>query len=312
MDEVAIISRLKEIFDGEEDPDLIVGIGDDAALVATYGNGVALATDILVEGTHFTREWSDLYSIGRKAAVANIADIYAMGIPAKYLLVAVAFEPEQDESILEVARGIADECKKVGARVIGGDLARSSHLTLAITAYGEYSATNARIVPRSGAQVGDGLYLVDLPGRSSLGLEQLKRGVFDDQESIAFHRSPTVKYEDYLSVASFASSLTDLSDGIMIDAASLARSSGASIDIESERVRAHPHFSSRAAVAERLGLDPLRVVLSSGEEHSPLFTARTGQEVDPRFHRIGTVVARVGSEIMLDGRETKPEGFQHF
>ena len=312
MDEIAIISRLKEIFDGDAKSDLIIGIGDDAALAASSGGGIALATDILVEGTHFNLAWSDLYAIGRKAAAANLADIYAMGIAAKYLLVAVAFNPTMGSSIFDLARGIADECEGVGAKVIGGDLARSHSLTVAITAFGEYDLGRARVVSRSQAQVGDGLYILDLPGRSILGLEQLRRGIAKDEDSIAFHRAPVVDYQGFLAAARFATSLTDISDGIMIDAASLARASEVTIDIDAKRLKGHPSYPVIANLAESLALDPLQLVLTSGEEHSPLFTADPDQVSATSCHRIGTVTKRSGAEITLDGKTVTPEGFQHF
>lgn len=312
MDEIAIITRLKEIFESDESRDLIIGIGDDAALAAAGGDGIALATDILVEGTHFNLAWSDLYSIGRKAAAANLADIYAMGISAKYLLVAVAFDPSLGESIFKLAQGIADECKFVGARVIGGDLARSQSLTVAITAYGAYEIEGTRVTSRSDVQVGDGLYIIDLPGRSILGLEQLRQGVIEDEESIAFHRAPVVDYQGFLAAARFATSMTDISDGMMIDVASLARASEVTIEIDSTLLKDHPKYRSISKVAEALALDPIELVLTSGEEHSPLFTADPADVSGLPWHRIGRVVARGGTAIRLDGRDTAPKGFQHF
>lgn len=311
MDEISIISRLREVFKTANESDLRVGIGDDAAVFATHGNSVALATDILTEGTHFERRWSDLYSIGRKAAAANLADIFAMGIPAKYLVVAVAFQPAESEEIIDLARGIADECALVGARVIGGDLSRADRLTVSITALGEVS-TDRRIVTRSGAKQGDGLFLSSLPGRSSLGLEQLRGGITIDEESISFHKSPTVDYKDFLTVASFASSLCDISDGVMMDAYALARASNVAMMIDRSLIESHPQYEEIAEVARGLELDPIDVILTSGEEHSPLFTAEHDHLHGGRFHRIGSVQRSEHPAIFIDGVERSVEGFRHF
>jgi len=310
MDEIAIIERLKEIFAStgrESDDRLKVDIGDDAAFLAPRASGVAVASDLLTEGVHFDRAWSDLYAIGRKATAANLADIFAMGVPASYLLVAVAFNPEDREAIFDLARGIADECLLVGARVIGGDLSRATSLTISMTAIGEGDA----VVTRSGAKVGEALYLTSLPGRSLLGLEQLRRSLALDSESIDFHRSPKVEYQSFLDVAVNATSLCDISDGLLIDGASLARSSTLSINIDSEALQAHPEFSAIADLAKPLGMDPLQTVLTSGEEHGPLFTAPASWKGSNAW-RIGEVIVRGGSLLTMDGEAIVERGFSHF
>ena len=266
MDEISIISRLQEIFGRSGDETLEIGIGDDAAVFRSEGRSIAIATDILTEGTHFDRNWSNLYSIGRKAAAANLADIFAMGIPAKYLVVAVAFPANESDAILDLGRGIADECDLVGAHVIGGDLSRSDRLTVAITALGECFAQQ-RIITRSGAHDGDVLFISSLPGRSALGLEQLRRGVRVDEGSIAFHRAPEVSYQEFIRAANGATSMCDISDGISIDASSLARSSEVAIDIDTHLIAEHPDFERIAQLAHQLGLDPRQIHGQLALEH---------------------------------------------
>lgn len=309
MDELAIIEQLKGIFAGKNQGNLVIGIGDDAAFFRPRSSGIAAATDLLTEGVHFKREWSDLYSIGRKAAAANLADIFAMGVPASYLLVAVAFDPAASDAILDLARGIADEAAQVEVSVIGGDLSRSTLLTISIAAIGE----GDQAITRSGARVGDDLFIFDLPGRSLLGLEQLKRSLHLEQGSIDFHRQPKVDYRSFLEASKVASALCDVSDGILTDAKNLARASRVSIDLERDLLLSHPMSQKISRLAEELGLDPLTVILSSGEEHCPLFTAKAGSEMKGAW-RIGSVreANRSGVLLTIDGQEAKGEGFQHF
>lgn len=318
--EIELIARLAEIFasshTGKPDANLIVDIGDDGAFFRPHGKGVVVATDLLSEGVHFNREWSDLYSIGRKAAAANLADVFAMGLPARYLLVAVAFNPLDNEGILNLAHGIADEAALVGARVIGGDISRAESLTVSITAIGDGDS----VITRSDANVGDGVFIRTLPGRSLLGLEQLRRGEIIDQASVDFHRSPQVEYQEFLNLVGLATSLCDLSDGISSDAESLARASKVTIDLESAAILAHPQYKAIAEVAGRLDLDPLNTVLSSGEEHGPLFTASTSSLLTGRnehsraegWVRIGTVKEQGRTLLTLDGNALEPGGFSHF
>ena len=135
--ESELIAAVRAIFEATPDERVLIGIGDDGAVIAQPKGKVVLATDITVEGTHFNREWSSLFEIGAKITAANLADIYAMGGRPEYLLVAAALPrgftvPE----IQELARGIVDEASKVGARVVGGDITASKDLVISIAVYG--------------------------------------------------------------------------------------------------------------------------------------------------------------------------------
>ena len=118
-----LIFNISEIF-AEANSELLVGIGDDAAVVARPEAPVVVTTDMAVEDVHFKINWSSAQEIGRKVAAANLADIYAMGGKPKYLTVAMAATGNEElEWMLDIARGIAHEAHLVGAQVIGGDLA---------------------------------------------------------------------------------------------------------------------------------------------------------------------------------------------
>ena len=314
MDENEIISRLAEIFapTAHGIGDLQVGIGDDAAVFTPAAPYMSATTDLVTEGIHFNRRWSDLRSIGRKVTVANLADIYAMGMRPKYLLVAAALPRDAGNGIFELAEGIAQEAKKVNVMVIGGDLSLSEKLTVSITALGE----GPNSVRRSGARVGDSLFLCQLPGHSLIGLTQLQRNVEMDEKSIEYHRAPTPHFEDFLTASQFATAMIDISDGIATDARHLAEASGVKINIESELLRRHPDFSGIERVASQLQLDPIETILRSGEEHSPLFTAAEAdlerlQKSDFRAQRIGTISAGT-PDLTLDEISMEIRGFDHF
>ena len=135
--ESELIAAVKAIFESAPDDRLLIGIGDDGAVISQEKGKVVLATDISVEGVHFNRDWSSLFEIGAKITAANLADIYAMGGKPEYLLVAAALPAGFEVSeIQELARGIVDEASKVGARVIGGDITASEKLVVSIAVYG--------------------------------------------------------------------------------------------------------------------------------------------------------------------------------
>src|SRR5580698_10228330 len=108
-------------------PAVLIGIGDDAAVLAAPDGRVVATTDFVIEGRHFRRDWSSPSDVGRKAAARSLADVAAMGAVATGLLVALAGPPDLPVSWLrELALGLADECALVGASVAGGDTSRSS------------------------------------------------------------------------------------------------------------------------------------------------------------------------------------------
>ena len=167
-----LILNISEIF-AEANSDLIVGIGDDGAVVARPNEDLVVTTDMAVQDVHFKVEWSSAREIGKKVAAANLADIYAMGGKPKYLTVAMsATGREELEWMLDVARGIAQEAHIVGAQVIGGDLSQSEKIVISITAIGECK----KPILRSGARVGDSIFITNLPGWSAAGLIALQRG----------------------------------------------------------------------------------------------------------------------------------------
>ena len=228
--ESELIAALQAIFEAAANEGVIVGIGDDAAVVALPKGKVALATDMAVEGVHFKREWSSLFEIGAKVTAANLADIYAMGGKPEFLLVAAAIPPDFSiQEIQELAKGIVDEASKVGATVVGGDLTSSPVLVISISVYGSVKEP----ILRSGAKVGDLVIVSDLPGKSQAGWDLLKQGIKD--ERTLPHRRPMV---NYISARDFAlagvSSMSDTSDGLVSELSHIAKASGVGIEIRTD------------------------------------------------------------------------------
>ena len=193
--------------------DILIGIGDDAAVVRGSSQQV-ITTDVAVENVHFDKRWSNAFDIGRKVTAANIADILAMGAKPEYLVVALSLVGDEGlERVRELAEGIKHEADKTGAQVVGGDIARATAISIAMTAIGSVKSA----ITRSGAQVGDGIYISSLTGWSAAGLHMLTH----DVEAIhAVHamalnefRAPSL---DYGIDFSRAHALTDTSDALLI------------------------------------------------------------------------------------------------
>src|SRR5260221_12745314 len=154
----------------------ILGIGDDAAVVRAPDRRVVATTDLLVEGRHFRRDWSGAFDIGGKAAAENLADIAAMGATPTALLVGLAMPGDLAVTWAEdLARGLADECGRAGASVVGGDVSGADSVILAVTALGDLDGRDP--VTRSGARAGDRLAVTGRLGRSAAGLALLEAGL---------------------------------------------------------------------------------------------------------------------------------------
>jgi thiamine-monophosphate kinase len=168
-----LLELVASIFQSESDERVLVGIGDDAAVVRSSSQQV-ITTDVAVEDVHFSKRWSNAFDIGRKVTAANIADVLAMGATPQYLVVALTLVGDEGlERVAELASGIKAEADKTGARVVGGDIARGSAISIAITAIGSVESA----ITRSGAQVGDGIYISSLPGWSAAGLHMLSHDI---------------------------------------------------------------------------------------------------------------------------------------
>ena len=282
-----------------------MGIGDDAAVLKASLAPVALATDMAVEGTHFNRNWSSLYEIGAKVTSANFADIFAIGGQPEHLLVAAALPKNFSvEEIEELALGIYDEARSVGAHVVGGDLTFSDRIVISISVFGSVG----KPILRSGAQIGDDVVISKLTGESAAGLTLLQRGTLNAESTE--HRNPTVDYKKAQAISAIAHSMTDISDGLISDLGDIADASGVQIEIEKSLLESASGFAHLSALATECGSDVWEWVLHGGEDHVFAATVPGGINLPAGFVRIGKVVA--GSRVLVDGFIVEHQGFNHF
>jgi thiamine-monophosphate kinase len=301
--ESEVIALLAQVF-ATSNPNLEVGIGDDAAVVRTSDRTV-ITTDMAVEGVHFRLEWSGAFEIGRKITAANLADVFSMGSKPTFLVVAVSLTGHEDlEWIKNLAKGIAFEANLVGANVVGGDLAKGAAVTIAITALGEVETA----ILRSGAQVDDQIYLSNLPGWSRAGLAILESGFPIETEAakraVAAFRAPTLNYA-YAANLTKATAMSDVSDSLMTQAEQMATASKVKFNLDFNLFQASPDFAELRTLSEELNISIADLILGGGEDH--VFLA-TGQDLPGLL--IGSVSA--GSGLNLLGNEKAPDTWRHF
>jgi len=299
--EAEVIAVLQEVF-ATPDPRIIVGIGDDAAVI-TGSSQQVISTDMAVEGVHFKREWSSAFDIGRRITAANIADVLAMGARCDYLVAAVSLTGSEELSWIEnLARGMNAEADKANAVIVGGDIARAPSITIAMTAIGSTSHP----ILRSGAQIGDGIFLSSLPGWSAAGLHLLTHELATTSEmskkAISEFRAPTLDYEiDFSS----ATSMSDISDSLIVQVTQMAAASGSSFALDTELISRAREFSELNSLAQEVNIDVWNWILGGGEDH--VFLA-TGANL-PGL-RIGKIIEGSG----ISGLEMKkaPVSWSHF
>ncbi len=301
--EFATISRITEAFPTTEA--VLIGPGDDAAAVRIGRDAALLATDMLVEGRHFKRDWSTPLDVGHRAAAQSLSDLNAMGGTTTALLVAVAAPADLPvEWATGLAQGLAQEAALVGAAVVGGDLTRADAVTVCVTAVG---AAEGDPVRRSGARVGDVVALRGRQGWAAAGLAVLQRGFRSPRAVVEAYRRPEVPYgAGAQALAAGATAMIDISDGLVADLGHVAGASGVAIDLDPGAFEVPEPLH---AVGAALGADPLGFVLGGGDDHA--LVATFPGDLPEGWVAIGRVGE--GEGVTVDGAPYEAEaGWTHF
>lgn len=309
LDEDRLLARILPTY-GLTDG-LLVAPGDDAAVLRTSERTIA-TTDTVVLGRDWLDAWSSGADVGHKVIAQNLADIAAMGGRPTGVLVTLVADPELSlEWVLDHVRGLAEACAAAGVAVLGGDLSSAPPgvVMVSVTALGRL---DGEPVLRSGARDGDILAVCGSLGLADAGLRLLRVDAVDRlPEAVARQRRPEPPLAaGPTAAAAGATSMLDLSDGLLRDGGRVARASGVVIDLDP--VALAPFVE---VLADALGAEAaLDCVLAGGEEHSLLATFPAG--VLPEGWRpLGRVRAPGESEqpgILVEGRVVTHTGWDHF
>lgn len=317
LGERRVISRIRRSFD-ERRADILLGIGDDAALVRGPAK-LLLTTDILVEDEDFTRADHPPRLLGRKALNVNLSDIAAMGGRPRHALVGLALPGDIDETWLrQFMVGLRSAARPAGVALVGGDLSQSDKIMISVTVTGE----SLFPVTRSGARPGDAIFVSGTLGDAAGGLRLIEKGgihgvakpvrplvrAFLDPE-------PRLKLGALLARRGLASAMIDLSDGLSVDLRHICEESGTGAEVEAARVPISPALA-------RFARDPLGMALNGGEDFELLFTVRPAKAAAVealagtyRISRIGRVIPGRAIRLVIKGSKKVPlraRGFEHF
>jgi thiamine-monophosphate kinase len=296
LGEFALIARIERLARRVTGRDVLLGIGDDAALLRMrVGEALAVTTDAFVEGVHFRFRDESAVAIGRRALVANLSDLAAMGARPKGFTFALAAPPRLAVRVaLDLVRGTLAEGARHGAPLVGGNLTRAREVSLTIGAYGGVRA--ARALRRDAARAGDGIFVTGPLARAALDRHRAaRRG--ERRRAVA---TPRLAAGIRLAGLAGAGACIDVSDGLAADLRHVLAASQVGAEV---RVDALPRPGGFARACAALRLSPERLLLAGGEDYELLFTAR-GRAADAAAlgRRLGVPVTEIGRITAARGR----------
>ena len=333
LSEREIISRILGMTENIPNPgnDIVKGIGDDCAVLRKSEDKVWLVTtDTLIERVHFDLRWHPPFQLGRKSAAVNLSDIAAMGgTPVAALLSIGVIKPEQPW-LEDFLKGFIACLKEHGAFLVGGDTVKSEEgVVISVTAIGE--TFENQVIYRSGAQVGDMLWISGKVGEATAGLSLCKHQA-ETHQQIPDEWQPLMKQHldpepqtllgRHLAASGFVNAMMDISDGLATDVAHMSAASKVGAEIIEEYL---PKSASLEAAAGFLNI-PLRdLMLRGGEDYQLLFSAPVKHERELRqvasgktekeIYPIGRIVEGKGVYLVERGggrREIGYQGYDHF
>ena len=288
--ELELLDKILPSF--KQNSSVLTGPGDDCAVVKSGDTKLLLAVDQVTEGIHFTAETAPERA-GAKLVKRNLSDIAAMGGTALWLLLTISSKERSTEWLERFVSGVEKEAEKYGVSVVGGDTASLAEdgFTASVTVVGTADVS----VLRSGAKIGDAVYVTGLIGNS-------------------FYSEHHLDFEPHLAqgrlLSEYANSMMDISDGLLLDAGRLAAASKVDIYIDAEKVPLRDGAK-------------LMQALSDGEDYCLLFTCSNDIDIEQLFKKnnfsflpvkIGYVADGSGEvKTLLDGKEINMEhyGYEH-
>ena len=328
--EFNLINRIKNILPDAKNDNLLVPIGDDTAVIKLDRNRVLLATcDIQIEDQHFQLDFISPYQLGRRAAAVNLSDIAAMGGTPTYALISLGLPVNFPVSSFEkLFEGIKDQLADFSTLIVGGNLARSGNkLILDITLLGEAPAGS--YLTRSGAKVGDRIFISGKIGMSGAGLHLLNEygktsppGFENliDKHLLPF---PEIALGKKIAGSNLATAMIDISDGFVSDLNHICEMSQVGAEIHQEKL---PFPKAFGEFEKLTGKKYLEFALHAGEDYELLFTVKQevpihilekiSRETKTAITEVGRITPKDKGLSLIKTNQQKmklqPEGWDHF
>jgi thiamine-monophosphate kinase len=300
LSELELIAEIASQQKGSEPENLILGIGDDCAVQRIADGRVSLlTTDTLIEGVHFDRRWHPEDLLGRKAVSVNVSDIAAMGGRPQFALLSLGVSRECDKKWLDgFLAGLKSVLEEYSLCLIGGDTVHSGErLMVSVTVVGEMA--EADVCYRSGAKVGDLIWVSGFLGEAAAGLELCRKNIAHNeiyQPLFKAHLDPEPKVILGMKMAEsgLISAMMDISDGLATDLAHICSASGVGAEIDGSAV---PLSAALLEASQELHGSPLGLALKGGEDYQLVFTSHPKNR-----ESVSKIVSNLGLKIYCVGR----------
>lgn len=328
--EFGLIDRIQTILPEMDRKEVIIGIGDDTAVIRLDENRALLITcDIQVEDQHFRLKYLSPYQLGRRAMAVNLSDIAAMGGKPTFSLVSLGFPKSFVLSDFEdLFKGMRDALAEFSGFIIGGNLSNTEDkLVIDITLMGEVACD--KFLARCGAKKGDRIFVTGDVGSAGAGfhiLEKFGENYPKEFEALVQkHLQPTPRIEigQRIAQSGFATSMIDVSDGIASDLNHICTMSNVGAEIYERNL---PLVEGIHKVASLTGKSVLTLTLHSGEDYELLFTLKSetpesviksiNEKSGVQIVEIGRIISKQSGYYLIDKENEKvairPRGWDHF
>ncbi len=332
LGEFPLIHRLERIVASDQDhADVLIGPGDDVAVLDVQGGNLLLATiDIQVEGIHFLPQLITPEQLGRRALAINLSDIAAMGGQPTFALVSLALPLDTEVDWVErLYRGMRTEADQYGVAIVGGNMTRSpAPISIDVALLGRVQREH--LLTRSGAQPGDQVLVTGQLGDAAAGLQlaqhpHLPLSTADHRALLMRYLTPTPRVREgrRIAQAQCATAMIDLSDGLSSDIGHICERSRVGVRIRAAQVPIAPAVQH---VARLTGVQPWHLALSGGDDYELCCTAPARavpelmrsikQETGTPLTVIGEILPSTAGRwlVLPDGQELALEegGWEHF
>jgi thiamine-monophosphate kinase len=303
----------------------LVGIGDDAAVIDTDNKPLVVATDTLIEGVHFPPEFLAEH-VATRAMGVNLSDFAAMGATPRWMTMALSLSQADPKWLAVFSKRLSELCEQYNVALIGGDTTKINQgLVVSLTVIGETQSDSGLCLRRSGAQVGDDVWVSGSLGKGAAALqlliptEDLSQWVCsadDRAELLSSFYAPIPRLALGKALIGVASAAIDISDGLVADAHHIASQSNVQIKLDGEALPVHSGLASN-----KNNQQVQQWVLGGGDEYELLLTASPNQSgeiqaLSSTFSlpctKIGTVVEGAGVNVLGEGWDINNKGYTHF
>ncbi len=288
---------------------ILVGIGDDCAVIKFGNKNLCITTDSLVEDVHFSKKWFTPEQIGMKAIEVNVSDVAAIGGIPKYAMISLVLkESEQIEFLDGIYKGIYKTAEKYKVEIIGGNTSHGSQNVIDVTMFGNVQNP----VTRKGAKIGDLIFVTGELGRAAAGLRLFQKRISGFDSLKKSFLEPMAQLDKSILFSGYANSMIDISDGLGSDLWHICEQSNVGAGIHKEKI---PLTIETKKASQIIGKNPFDLALYGGEDYHLLFTVsrKNASKIKGAYY-LGEITREKTIFLKSNGKREliKRKGYNHF